>query len=77
MTEKETHPFDEMKEKRIKMTISIFLITLVTIATFGGAGYLIDLYFDTQPIFLFVLVIVSFPVTQLLLYKRAKNLSKK
>jgi len=77
MAEKEEHPFEEMQNKRIKMTLSIFIITVVTIAVFGAGGYLIDLYFDTKPIFLFALVIISFPVTQLLLYKRAQYLIKK
>ena len=67
---------DIMLKKRIQMTISIVVITLVGIGLFGGAGYLLDSYLDTKPIFLIALIIISFPVTQLILFKRAKDLSK-
>lgn len=65
-----------MMTKRIQMTISIVVITMGGIALFGGAGYLLDQYLGTEPIFLFVFIIVSFPLTQLALYKRVKQLTK-
>ncbi len=67
---------DVMLTKRVQMTISIVVITLGGIALFGGAGYLLDQYLGTEPILLFALIIISFPVTQILLYKRAKQLMK-
>ena len=77
MSEKQPDVFGEMYQKRIKMTVSIVFITLATIGVFGGIGYLLDLYFETHPVLLFVFIILSFPFTQLLLYKRAKGLMKK
>ncbi len=65
-----------MMTKRIQMTISIVVITMGGIALFGGVGYLLDQYLGTEPIFLFVFIIVSFPLTQLALYKRVKQLTK-
>ena len=73
---KKSHPLDVMLGKRIQMTISIVVITMGGILLFGGAGYLLDQYFDTKPIFLFALIIVSFPVTQIVLYKRVRQLTK-
>lgn len=67
---------DVMLRQRVQMTISIVVITLGGITLFGGAGYLLDQYFGTEPILLFALIIISFPVTQLALYKRAKQLMK-
>ena len=73
---KKSNPMEAMLQKRIQMTISIVLITLSGIILFGGTGYLLDHYFDTNPIFLFVLLVLSFPITQIILYKRAKQLTK-
>ncbi len=73
---KKSNPMDVMFGKRIQMTISIVLITLGGIALFGGAGYLLDQYFNTKPILLFIFIIISFPLTQVLLYKRARQLTK-
>ena len=65
-----------MMTKRIQMTISIVVITMGGIALFGGAGYLLDQYFGTEPILLFVFIVVSFPLTQLVLYQRVRQLMK-
>lgn len=73
---KKSHPMDVLLGKRVQMTISIVVITLGGIALFGGAGYLLDQYFGTKPILLFALIIISFPVTQLALYKRVRQLTK-
>ncbi len=67
---------DVMLKKRVQMTISIVVITIGGIALFGGTGYLLDQYLGTEPILLFVLIIVSFPLTQLALYKRVRQLMK-
>ncbi len=73
---KKSHSLDVMYQKRIQMTISIAVITLGGISLFAGIGYLLDSYFNTKPILLFVFIILSFPLTQLLLYKRAQQLMK-
>ena len=67
---------DVMLTKRVQMTISIVVITLGGITLFGGMGYLLDQYFGTKPILMFALIILSFPITQLALYKRVKQLTK-
>jgi len=67
---------DILLGKRVQMTISIVVITLGGIVLCGGAGYLLDQYLGTKPILMFALIIVSFPITQLLLYKRVRQLTK-
>lgn len=76
MTQSEQDPFDLMYKKRIQMTKSIVLVTILCIIVFGGVGYLLDNLLETTPILTIVLVILSFPVTQLLLYKRMRQLTK-
>jgi len=77
MSDKKRDVFGEMYQTRIKMTVSIVVITLITLGVFGGVGYLLDHYLDTKPILLLVFIVISFPVTQFFLYKRAQNLMKK
>lgn len=72
---KKPHPFQDMYQKRVQMTLSIVVITLFTLGLFGTLGYLLDAYFQTKPILLFVFVFLSFPLNQYLLYKRAKQLT--
>jgi len=67
---------DVMLRKRVQMTISIVVITMGGISLFGGAGYLLDQYLGTKPIIMFALIIISFPLTQLALYKRVRQLMK-
>lgn len=67
---------DIMLTKRVQMTVSIVVITLGGIGLFGTAGWLLDQYFGTEPILLFALIIISFPLTQIALYKRVRQLTK-
>ncbi len=69
--------YDQMKEKRLTMTFSIVTTTLAVIATFGGLGYMIDYFAGTKPLFLIILLVISFPITQILLFKKARQLGKK
>jgi len=43
---------------------------------FGGLGYLIDNFFDTNPTFLIVGVFVAFVTTNILLYKKVVKINK-
>lgn len=73
---KKADSLEVMYQKRIQMTVSIVVITVGGIGLFAGIGYLLDSYLDTKPILLFVFIVLSFPLTQLLLYKRAQQLMK-
>ena len=45
------------------------------IVVIGGAGYLLDLYFKTKPVMTFVALLVSFIITNILLFKKAIAIS--
>ena len=84
-TEKEKQPYDLEKHKvaiqratalRIKTFGLAIIVSLASIAIFGGAGYLLDLKMGTKPLLLLVGIVISFPVTQLILAKLVKKLTK-
>lgn len=54
--------------------LSVLTINLGVVGFFGITGYLLDSYFGTKPILLFVLIVLSFPVSVALIIKKAKSL---
>lgn len=68
--------YDSIKSKKIKASMYTISITLSTIAIFGGVGYLLDNYFATKPYIFIVLLVMSFPIGQILVYKKIKELFK-
>lgn len=65
---------EEFKQKRIKAFTSIAGITLSVIMIFFLAGYYIDTKLDTKPYGIIILLVVSFPIVQIILYKVLKKL---
>lgn len=45
------------------------------IVVIGGAGFFLDLYFKTKPVMTFVALLVSFIITNILLFKKAIEIS--
>lgn len=66
--------FEYFQQKRFTMTKTIVVISLLSMVCFGSLGYLIDMMFDTRPVGLIVLIVMSFPVTQIVIRKRLKNI---
>ncbi len=42
----------------------------------GGAGYLLDILFNTRPIILIVSVLIAFVITNILLFKKIKKINR-
>lgn len=59
---------------RIKFFFQVSLITLVNTLMFTFIGILLDNYFQTKPFILITLLLLSFPLTQYILYRYIKNL---
>ncbi len=54
----------------IKDRLSVFLTTLATVVLFVGCGLLLDRTFDSKPLATILLLMLSYPVCQYLLYKK-------
>jgi len=52
-------------------------ITLGSILAFAGLGYWIDTLLDTKPWFLLIGMIISFPLTQIMLIRKMKSMAPK
>lgn len=65
--------FEYFQRKRIDMTKTIVIVSLISITCFGSLGYLLDLLMDTRPALLITMIAVSFPVTQIVIRKKLKN----
>ncbi len=51
-----------------RVTAMVVLISISSLAIFGGAGYKLDQYFDTGHVLFILLILISFPTAQYLLY---------
>jgi len=60
---------------RIMLFFKISSITLSVTVIFFLIGYLLDHYFKTRPLYTIILVIGSFPVFQIILYKYVRKLN--
>lgn len=65
--------YDLMFSKHYILTATIFAYIAGNLLVFVGAGFLIDRYFDTKPIFLIIGFILSFISTQICLYKKFRK----
>jgi len=75
MTEKDQEKYlEQFKNNRIKASISIAGITLGTIIIFFLIGYYIDIAFHTKPYGIIILLVVSFPLVQVILYRTLKKM---
>jgi F0F1-type ATP synthase assembly protein I len=65
--------YDLMFSKHYILTATIFVTILGNLVVFVGLGYLIDLQFETKPVFLLIGFVISFISTQLCLFKKFKK----
>jgi F0F1-type ATP synthase assembly protein I len=65
-----------MRAKKIQASIHTFSITLDNIAVFAFIGYMIDKKFGFEPYGLIIGIVISFPISQIMVYKKIKQLFK-
>jgi len=65
--------FDMFREKRIKASKNIILITLMGIGLFLAVGMSFDYFVGTKPFGTLALLILSFPVTQFVIFRVLKK----
>ncbi|GEM_PF-4844186 len=52
-----------------RVTAMVVIISLSSLGLFGYGGYLLDQYFNTGHLLFILLILISFPTAQYLLYK--------
>lgn len=57
----------------LQITIRVLLITVLVVALFAGLGYMIDTWFDTKPLGMIAGLLIGFPTTQFIIYKKFRN----
>lgn len=57
--------------------INVFTTNIVVIGVFSLIGYLLDIEFETKPIFLFIFIVLSFPASIMLIVRQAKKMTEK
>jgi F0F1-type ATP synthase assembly protein I len=64
--------------KKLMLDLSLYAGALILgpLIFFGGIGYLLDKYLNTQPIILIISVLVAFIFTNIFLYKKIKDLNQ-
>lgn len=62
-----------MMTQHIRVTVMVALITLLSIGLLGGGGYLLDQQFDTKPFLTIAGVLISFPLSQFIIYRWVKG----
>ncbi|EKD93872.1 MAG: hypothetical protein ACD_28C00035G0009 [uncultured bacterium] len=67
----------QFTKKRVQVFVYASMFTLVMIAITGGIGYLLDQQLNTSPVFLVIGLVIGYPITQLMLYKKYKAAIKK
>jgi len=65
---------EELPRRRMRVFGMAASYTVGNVIVFGGLGYLLDQYLDKSPIFMIAGVVISYPLTQYLLYKRVKKM---
>lgn len=68
---------DTLQSKKLKASMYTISITLTTIFIFGGLGYMLDNYLGATPYIFITLLVLSFPVSQIAVYRKIKELFKK
>lgn len=64
-----------MFSKHLQITLRVAAITLGSIGIFTGGGYLLDMKFATKPLFLILGLVISFPLSQFLIYKSMREVT--
>lgn len=67
---------DLIKKVKIQVYLNVFVVTLGSVLIFLLIGYIIDSNFNTKPWGIIISLLISFPITQFLVFKTAKKLLK-
>lgn len=67
---------DILASSRINVFLQSAFITLIAIGIFGGGGYALDKYLDTFPVLFIIGLAVSYPLTQIYLFRKLKSYAK-
>ena len=62
-----------MFSEHIRVTAMVAVITLSTIGLMSGAGYLLDKQLNASPLFLIAGLVVSFPLSQFVIFRWVKK----
>ncbi|HCW32675.1 MAG: hypothetical protein UT55_C0011G0010 [Candidatus Peregrinibacteria bacterium GW2011_GWE2_39_6] len=63
---------DPLAQKKIQVFFQSSTITLIMIGIMGGIGYLLDRALHTGHLLLIIGIVISYPLTQLYLYRKFK-----
>ena len=66
---------DLMFSKHIQITLRVAAITLGSILIFSGGGFLLDMQIGTKPLFLILGLVVSFPLSQYIIYRTFRSVT--
>lgn len=69
--------FPLLNYNHLKRFSIVITSTFVIVLSFVGLGYWLDLKLGTKPWLLIILTIISFPITQLVVYRKMKEFTKK
>ena len=67
---------DLLASSRINVFFQSAFITLATIGVFGGGGYALDKYLGTFPTLFIIGLVISYPLTQIYLFRKFKSYAK-
>lgn len=73
LTEKDQN-MDLLKSGRISAFFHVAFYTLAGLAIFAGAGYALDHWLGTFPALFIIGLVIAFPITQFVLYKKLRTL---
>ncbi len=68
---------DAMARTKLLVFFRAIVYTLIVIGIFGGIGYYLDLRFGTSPKILIASIVISYPITQIVLLKKIRKFAKK
>lgn len=71
--QKDSDPIEKFRNQKFYTTIWISSISVGVIALFGLVGYGIDSYLNSRPFGMIIAVLISFPIAQVLIYKKVKQ----
>lgn len=74
--ENETTNIDHLMANRLMIFGKNVIYTLCVIAIFGFAGYWLDQKFGTYPKLLIAAIVISYPFTQFILYRKWKKFAQ-
>lgn len=67
---------EEWTSTRISVFLQVTSYTIAMIAITAGGGYYLDQYFGTFPALFIIGLVVGFPLTQLIIYKKVKKFAQ-